>query len=613
MIKDSISKNFALVGDRFAADMETALAPECFKGRDCVRLFQAYSPDHEFSIDLAQLDDDEWSELKFNLENPDLNTIWHNANFDLRVLQACGINVGGHIDDTMLMAYLLTNGQVVDSKFKSNVSLAACAFRQLGQQVSKELQAQDWMNKSLSEEDFTYAMNDVRVTWQLFCHMEPQIFEHDLARVYEIELKALLPTIQMESTGLHMDRSLIDSQMLELDETRNDSQSEFVNELHVQLMDHGHDGLPTLSNGLVNLNKKSTKDAEGNKIPAGFNPGSSAQLLDVFKKIGIEPKDRTGKPSVNQQLLADYKEYQIIRTYLVWKKADKHLQMCKTLIKHQQEDGRIYARFNQSGTFTGRYSSSTPNLQNIPRGELRYVFTAPPGRELVDLDYTGMELVGLCSKRVANEPAMASAFIEGKDVHRSTASKMFSLPEDEITDEQRRLAKSVNFAAAYGSSPGGIVAYFQSLGMTISLEQGTDFLNAWIEAYPNIYKWHNTCKNLVDAGEPVRMVDGRRCFLNGVRSKHTIMCNNIVQGSCASAMKLALYGIYNAMPGIDSSARLVGVIHDEVLIECEKGKGQAILDMARAHMIQAGSEIFGSSVSFAADGGIGNSWGAAKS
>ena len=130
------------------------------------------------------------------------------------------------------------------------------------------------------------------------------------------------------------------------------------------------------------------------------------------------------------------------------------------------------------------------------------MFTAP-GRELVDLDYTGMELVGLCSKRVANEPAMASAFIEGRDVHRSTASKMFSLPEDEITDEQRRLAKSVNFAAAYGSSPGGIVAYFQGLGINISLEQGTDFLNAWIDAYPNIHKWHNTCKNLVDAGEPV--------------------------------------------------------------------------------------------------------------
>ena len=130
-------------------------------------------------------------------------------------------------------------------------------------------------------------------------------------------------------------------------------------------MDHGHEGLPTLPNGMVNLNKKSTKDEEGNKSLLA-SIGSSAQLLDVFKKIGIEPKDRTGKPSVNQQLLADYKEYQIIRTYLVWKKADKHLQMCKTLIKHQQEDGRIYARFNQTVRLQA-VTTAAPNLRTFQR------------------------------------------------------------------------------------------------------------------------------------------------------------------------------------------------------------------------------------------------------
>jgi len=328
-------------------------------------------------------------------------------------------------------------------------------------------------------------------------------------------------------------------------------------------MDNGHEGLPTLPNGMINLNKKSYTLEDGTKVPVGFNPGSSQQLLIAFQAIGIEPKDKFGKPSVNQVLLADYKEQSIIRSYLSWKKADKHLQMCKTLIKHQQEDGRIYARFNAQGTLTGRYSSSNPNMQNIPRGDLRLAFSVPIGRQLVNLDYTGMELVGLCSERVANEPAMAKVFLEGGDVHRATAAKMFSLPEEEITGEQRRLAKSVNFAAAYGSSPGGIVAYFQGLGMNISLEQGKDFLEAWVDAYPNIHKWHQNCKKLVDAGEPARMVDGRRCFLNGVRAKHTVMCNNIVQGSCASAMKLALYGIYSGLPALDKTARLIGVIHDE--------------------------------------------------
>ena len=131
--------------------------------------FQAYNPDYSFHIDLAQLDDDDWSELKVNLENPGLHTIWHNANFDLRVMQACGINVGGHVDDTMLMSYLLTNGQVVPTRFKSNVSLAAVVFREIGRELPKELQAQDWMNADLNEQDLAYAMADVRYTWQVFC------------------------------------------------------------------------------------------------------------------------------------------------------------------------------------------------------------------------------------------------------------------------------------------------------------------------------------------------------------------------------------------------------------------------------------------------------------
>ena len=141
---------------------------------------------------------------------------------------------------------------------------------------------------------------------------------------------------------------------------------------------------------------------------------------------------------------------------------------------------------------------------------------------------------------------MAGTFVEA-ETFWIYFSKMFSLPEDEITDEQRRLAKrelrrGLRFIARWNCCllPGPRNQH--------SLEQGTDFLNAWIDAYPNIHKWHNTCKNLVDAGEPVRMVDGRRCFLNGIRTKHTIMCNNIVQGSVL-AMKLALWGIYNALPG----------------------------------------------------------------
>ena len=120
---------------------------------------------------------------------------------------------------------------------------------------------------------------------------------------------------------------------------------------------------------------------------------------------------------------------------------------------------------------------------------MRYAFRVTEGRALVDLDYGGMELRAACSDRIADEPCHATeVFNTGGDVHRATAAKMFGVPEDEVTDEQRRQAKATNFGALYGSTPNGLVNYFQTQGVTISLKEGTEFLNSWLAAYPNIAK-----------------------------------------------------------------------------------------------------------------------------
>ena len=603
----TISEDFLALGPIGAFDTETAMAPKAFEGRDCVRLFQAYSPSHEFWYDLAQFSEADWDELKECLEYPWLTLIFQNAAFDLRVLQGCGIEIKGRVEDTMLLSWLLTNGEPT-----ARNSLEAIARRELGVILDKSLQKSDWMNADLTDEELEYGMNDVRITWQAFHAMFLRMEKLELKIPYEIELSAIRPTIEMEATGLHLDREAMDELAKDLEDTRQTSLGAFVECLDTQLVDYGADPLPRNPNGTINLNKKTTGSVRlGTKQYAGFNPGSSQQILKRFKDIGIEPVDPTGKPSVDKKFLAAHTERSVVRDYLAWKKADKHLQMCSTLTGAQAEDGRIYARFNQTGTFTGRYSSSGPNLQNIPRGDMRFCFTAPEGRELADLDFSGMELRALCSPRIADEPAMASAFCNGEDVHRATAALMFKVPQEEITDEERRQAKAVNFGAAYGSGPQGLVNYFQSLGQLISLEEGKAFLKAWLAAYPKIAEWHDNCRKLVDQGEPVVMVDGRRRKLLGDAARHTIMANNIVQGSCASVMKLALYGIHQSLRGIDESARLVGVIHDEVLIECEQGKGEAILAMAKAQMMQAGAEILGPKVPLEAEGAVGASWGAA--
>ena len=189
---------------------------------------------------------------------------------------------------------------------------------------------------------------------------------------------------------------------------------------------------------------------------------------------------------------------------------------------------------------------------------------------------------------------------------------MFGIPQDDVTDEQRRQAKGTNFGALFGSSANGLVNYFMALGITITLKEGEQFLNAWLKAYPNIAKWHRQCKRMIEAGEPVRMVDGRRRYLVGEKERHTTFCNNTVQGSCASAMKLAMYGIHSRMKTIDPSARLVAQIHDEILIECDETKADDLLSLAESIMEQAGAEIFGDDIKMVAEGGIGDSWGAAK-
>ena len=604
----NITADFAKLGNVMCLDTETALAPKSFEGRNQVRLFQAYSPTHEFYYDLLTFDDADWGELKANLESPGLTMVFQNAAFDIRVLQGCGIDVSGSvIEDTMLQSWLLNNGIPTA---KNN--LAAIAKRILGVELDKTLQSQNWMTAELTAADLEYGMNDVRITWRCWVEMTKQVVEQKLDTAYEVEIKALLPTIQMESTGLYLDRDLIDSQMKDLEEERVTSLAAFVEELHGELQDAGTDGLPTHPDGRLNLNKKTSGSIRlGTKQYAGFNPGSAKQVLAAFKTIGIEPVDPTGKPSVDKKFLAAFTARSVVKTYLGWKRSDKHLQMAHGLVDAQHEDGRIYARFNQTGTFTGRYSSSGPNLQNIPRGDMRHCFAAPAGREMVDLDFSGMELRALCSPRIADEKKMADAFNRGDDIHRHTASLMFNVPQNEITDEERRQAKAVNFGAAYGSGPGGLVAYFQSLGQLISWEEGDAFLRAWISSYPAIERWHNNAREVVKGEGDVRMVDGRRRFLIGDSARHTIYCNNQVQGSCASATKLALYGVWKELPALDLSARIVGAIHDEILIECEQGKGEAILAMAREQMREAGEDIFGPEVPLEADGSVGASWGAA--
>ena len=355
------------------------MAPKAFEGRDCVRLFQAYSDSHSFWFDLKTFTDRQWDELKFWLEMPELEIIFQNAAFDIRVLQGCGINLrgtSGHHDPELVAEQRPAQRQQLAQRDRP-----PRAGRGHGQD-----RAEVQLDGGGADPDLiSYGMLDAQFTYEAFHKLHAKVLDQGLGIAYEVEMKALLPTIQMESTGLHMDRADMDEQVADLIETRDSSLGSFIEELDTELQSSGAEPLPRLDDGSFNLNKTTKGSIRlGTKVYAGFNPGSSVQLLKYFKAIDVTPTDPAGKPSVDKKYLASFAHIPVVAQYLSWKRADKHLQMCKTLIDAQQDDGRIYARFNQTGTFTGRYSSSSPNLQNIPRGALRYCFSVPEGRALVD-------------------------------------------------------------------------------------------------------------------------------------------------------------------------------------------------------------------------------------
>lgn len=599
------------LGNSFACDTETKLIPHSFEGKGSVRLIQFWSPKYSLCLDTFNLSQWEWDTLTELFFNPKLVIVFHNAAFDIRVLQACDIDIKGKIHDTMIASYLLNNGIPGISH-----KLIDVAKRELSVVMDKTLQAQDWMKAQLTEADIKYAMDDVKYTYKLCLKMMKRIKEEDLSTAYEIECRAIKATVQMEATGFRMDRYATDNYANDLRESGESYKAAFIEELHGLLMDVGHDGLPLHDSGEFNLNK-ATKGSEklGTKVYAGYNPGSSQQTLKYLKIIGIEPiNEKTGKPSLDQKILEEFrKEFSIIDTYLKWKRTDKLQQMCKSFIKHQVEDTwRIHPEFRQMGTVTGRYSSQKPNLQQVPRGDMRYLFKPEKGRLLAVLDYGGMELNAASSPRIADETQMMDAFKAGADIHRRTASLMFKKKEVEVTPEERQAAKATNFGALFGSSPGGLVNYFSSRGLTITYEEGEKFLKAWFEAYPKFADWHKQCRNRVERGEAVRMVDGRRRFLHGEDAVYTKFCNNTVQGTCASIVKLAMAVIYDRLPAIDETARMVAMIHDELIIECVHEKAEKVLEMAKSVMEEAGKEILGDEVALIAEGNYASSWGGAK-
>ena len=446
--------------------------------------------------------------------------IIHNAGFELRFLGAKLGTFPQRVFCTRTAAWLL-------SPRKERIhDLGSVLARHLRVEITKGLGASDWGGMVLTEDQVAYAANDVRFLHRLKDQLLKELEAMKLGAVFEMESR-LLPIIAgMETFGFAVDAAA----MRRLKETADRNAGVLA----------------------ASLRKDFTAE--------GLNPGSPQELVEAFKKAGIALADTAEETLCG---LEDPRAKAILR----WRAENKLSTNVKALLAAEHQ-GRIYARFDPLGTVTGRFSSQHPNLQNVTRGPLRSCFIpSAPDRRLIVADYSQIEL--RVAALIAKEATMIGAFKTNTDLHKITAAAVLRKPVEEVTKEDRQMAKAVSFGFLYGQSAKGFVAYARATyGLNLSIGEAERFRENFFSTYPALRTWHTTCKRkAANAGnDSARTVFGRLLLAKKDEDwgRFNLFTEYVVSGSCADLIKMAMVKIAAVIP---AGVHLVATVHDELVFD----------------------------------------------
>lgn len=501
------------------------------------------------------------AEILQPLFSEDSLKVAHHFKFDYMILKRMGIHVEGDAFDTMVAAYLID----ADQKLKMDV----LAEKYLNYETIpiEDLIGSGRKQKTMDEIDpkdiRIYACEDADITLRLYEILSDALENDDLTKIAEtIEFPLMEVLAKMEIEGI-----LVDRQMLE----------EFSEILREELLE---------------LEKTIYEKAE-----MEFNINSPQQLGEVlFDKMGLPPgkKTKTGQystaESVLKKLSADYEMPNLILEYRALKKLKStYVDALPKLIN--EETGRIHTSFNQTIAATGRLTSSNPNLQNIPirtkRGrEIRKAFIADDGFQLLSADYSQVELRVIAS--IAEDENMIEAFRNDEDIHSRTAKEIFDLDSvDEVTGDQRRKAKEVNFGIPYGVSSYGLA---NRLG--ISNEEGKQMIDQYFERFPGIQEYINETKQFAKEHEYVKTLMGRRRYIPNINSGNwnvrsfaeRTAINMPIQGTAADIIKQAMIDIQNFIEENNLRTRMLLQVHDELIFEIPEEEAEEIPEKLRELM-----------------------------
>jgi len=519
------------------------------------------------------------------LEDAGRPKLGQNIKYDLHVFANHGITVQGCAHDTMLQSYVL--------EAHKPHSLESLAERHLAR---KGLSYEDVCGKGVNQIGFAqvdieraavYSGEDSEMTLQVHQALWPQVQAdgdagRGLRHVYErIEMPVSVILERIEMHGVLIDAAVLARQSHELAERM----------LALEAEAHAIAGQP-------------------------FNMGSPKQIGDIlFTKLGlpVKKKTATGAPSTDEEVLAE-----LAADYPLPARILEHRSLAKLKgtytdklpLMVNPQTGRVHTNYAQAVAVTGRLASNDPNLQNIPirtpeGRRVREAFIAPPGHVLMSADYSQIELRIMA--HISEDPALLRAFAQGLDVHRATASEVFAVPVDEVSSEQRRYAKVINFGLIYGMGAFGLAS---NLG--IEQKAAKDYIDKYFARFAGVRRYMDDTRVSAKAQGYVETVFGRRLWLpeinsgNGPRKAgaERQAINAPMQGTAADLIKLAMIAVQKALDDERRATRMVMQVHDELVLEVPLDE----LDWARAAIPRLMAGVAQLKVPLLAEVGVGPNW-----
>ncbi|UOG18146.1 DNA polymerase I [Acinetobacter sp. PK01] len=571
--------------NKFAIDTETTSLD--YRIAEMVGFSIAFDAQDAYYIPLAhnyegapeQLDRETvLAQIKPILENPEIKKIGHHLKYDAHIFANHGIELQGWYFDTMLASYVLNSVATrhgMDDVARLYLSHLTTTYEEVAGKGAK----QKTFNQIEIETAAHYAAEDAHVTFRLYEVLDKKLKVHpELINIlHNIEVPVARVLTSMEENGIQLDLQFLDQLGEDFSKTMQD-----------------------LENQIIEL--------------AGqpFNVSSPKQVGEIlFEKLGLKggKKTSTGQYSTSESILEKL-DHPISALILDYRGLSK-LKSTYTdgLLKQANNDShRVHTSYHQALTATGRLSSTDPNLQNIPVREeigrqIRKAFIAPEGRVLLAADYSQIELRLMA--HFSQDDALLDAFRHGQDVHRRTASEVLNIPLDQVTNDQRRQAKAVNFGLLYGMSEFGLI---RQLGFT--REESQNYIKQYFHRYPGIYEYMQRTRQVALEQGFVETILGRRLYTPEIDARNMMIrkaaeraaINAPLQGSAADIIKMAMIEVDKMLP--KDQAKMLLQVHDELVFEVDAD----IADELAPKLAEVMQSVLEISVPLLVEVGKGNNW-----